>query len=262
MAGVPEPRAVEQHPDPRRGEVAHLRGKLAALLAPKSKVARQLAIEKDERLANRHAVLCPAERERIHTRLPRDPTRRDTEARGGIGKARAIHVHPQVELARRFAERGDLVRCVHRAEFRRLRDTHRARFWVMHIAAAEDGGAHVRGRQFSERTRQRLERGAVGEKAGRTAFVADQVCMLVADHAFKRRAHRGERERIGRRSVEDKEDLAISLEDLPDQPLRLGRPCVRAVARRVSRICFLDRRPCLRADAGPVVAGELAGMLG
>ena len=55
--GVPQPGAVLQHPDPRRRQEAHLRGKLPALFAAVIKLARQFGVEKHDRLAQRDAVL-------------------------------------------------------------------------------------------------------------------------------------------------------------------------------------------------------------
>jgi hypothetical protein len=75
-------------------------------------------------------------------------------------------------------------------------------------------------------------------------------------------AHRRQRERVGGGAVEDEEHLARGLEQLSNQVGGPARPGIVPVAAGVAGVGLLQGRPRFRADAGVVVAGELAATSG
>src|SRR4051794_5909063 len=96
------------------------------------------------------------------------------------------------------------------------------------MPAAEDT-CEAGGREFATGAGYRDDLAAAREKFRRAAFVGVDVRHLVANDAVVAPAKLGERQRIGRRAVEYKEDRALRREELVDQPLRARGPLVIAV---------------------------------
>src|SRR5262249_12318741 len=72
-------------------------------------------------------------------------------------------------------------------------------------------------------------------------------------------AERRERQRIGRRAVEHQEHFTLRFEDVADEVGRLRGPCVVAITDFMPGVGLRERREGFGADAGVVVAGEMAG---
>src|SRR5215510_11631689 len=74
-----------------------------------------------------------------------------------------------------------------------------------------------------------------------------------------RLAERRERQRIGRRAVEHQEYFTLRFEDVADEVGRLRGPCVVAITNFMPGVGLRERGEGFGADAGVVVAGEMAG---
>jgi hypothetical protein len=70
MSGVAKPGAAFEQSDPRRRQKTHFRGELARLFAAIVKVGREGGVEKDDRLASRHAILGAAEAQHVDAGAP------------------------------------------------------------------------------------------------------------------------------------------------------------------------------------------------
>src|SRR5262249_57010610 len=75
-----------------------------------------------------------------------------------------------------------------------------------------------------------------------------------------RLAERRERQRIGRRAVEHQEYFTLRFEDVADEVGRLRGPCVVAITDFMPGVGLRERGEGFGADAGVVVAGEMAGV--
>ena len=141
-------------------------------------------------------------------------------------------------------------------------DADDARFGIMNVGALEDATLDGLRIDFSVVTGQHQHLRAVGEEFGRAAFVAFDVRGLVAQDAVVRLAHGGEGEGVGGGAIENEEDLTLRFEDVADEIRGHGGPFVVAIAADVAVVGFGDGGPCFGADAGVVVAGELATAAG
>ena len=115
VCSIAQPRSALKHPHPRRSEKAHLRSKLAGLLASVVKVRRELAIEKDNRLADRQAILRATKTEDIDAALPGSLRRRAAEARAGICKPGSIHVQIEIMQLAFPGNRAQFIQCINGA---------------------------------------------------------------------------------------------------------------------------------------------------
>jgi hypothetical protein len=86
-----------------------------------------------------------------------------------------------------------------------------------------------------------LQRCAVDKETGHAAFVRQQMVVRVADDPVIRFAQTGERKTVRGCAVEDEEDVALGLEEFPDE---LGR--APSTGRRRTRACGLGWRPAGR----------------
>ncbi|MCY1420814.1 hypothetical protein D9M71_364490 [compost metagenome] len=263
MAGVVQPGAVLQHADPGRGEVAHLRGQLAGLLAAVVEAFRQLAVEEQDRLAHRHAVLGAAEAQHLDAGLPGQLGRRRAEEGAGVGEARAVHVQVQPEFATGLADRAQLIRAVDGADLGGLGDGDHPRLGIVDVLALEgDLADRLRGQLALLVGTRQQQLGAVGEEFRRAALVGLDVGGLGADHAVVALAQRGQGQGVGGGAVEGEEHFAVGFEQVAEIVGRAGGPLVLAVGALVAVVGLGHRRPGFRADAGIVVAGELLGVVG
>jgi len=83
---------------------------------------------------------------------------------------------------------------------------------------------------------------------------------FVAKDAVIRMAAGGERKRIGGGAIKDKEDLAMRLKHVTQQVGSATCPRIIAVTTGVAVVGFLEGGPRFGADAGIIVAGELAAV--
>ena len=150
LSGISQPRTGLQHPDPRCGEESHLRGELSRLLAAVSELVCEFLFEKDDRFADRHAVLCAAEAEHIDPDLPSDFLRRDSQRGDGVGEACSVHVDSQFVTTRDLEQRLQIVDRVNRAELRGLCEAQHFRLWIVNVATALH---HVRHRLWLDAAR-------------------------------------------------------------------------------------------------------------
>src|SRR5206468_889530 len=103
--------------------------------------------------------------------------------------------------------------------------------------------------------------GAVGKEFRRAALRYFNVRQLVTENAVIRLAKRGQRKRIGRRSVKDKKHFAVRLEHVSNKIGSLLRPGIVAVTHFMALIGLCHGGERLRANARIVVTGELAATL-
>ncbi len=118
VSSVTEPGAVLQRTHPGRGEETHFGRELSALFPAKREIPREIGIEEDQGFSEGQSILPAAQRKHIDSRFPRDAAQRRAESGGGIREARAIHVQPEIQAARRVPERGDFSRRIDGSEFR------------------------------------------------------------------------------------------------------------------------------------------------
>lgn len=84
--------------------------------------------------------------------------------------------------------------------------------------------------------------------------------MLVTDHALERLTQLRERERVRRRSGENKIDIAVGLKDFTYPIARARSPPVLAIGWCVMGIGFLQRGPGLRANRCDVIARKFIAL--
>ena len=260
VATVLEPGAVLEHADPGSGEETHLGGELAGLFAAEGEFFGEFKIEEDDGVAHVGAVLGAAEAEDINTGLPGDLFGRDIEMGDGIGEARAIHVEFEPE---RFAAKADGVefgRGVNGADFGGLGDGDGAGFGEVEVSAAADHMLNAFGIDLAGGGLEEENFGAVGEEFGCAAFVGFHMGDFGAKDGMVGLAERGEGEGVGGGAVKNEEDFALGLEDFADEVGRAGGVGIVAVGAGVAVIGFLEGGPCFGADAGVVIAGELAAV--
>ena len=92
VRGMAEPGAIRQHAVPGCGKEAHLCRQLPRLFAAVIEFGGKFPVEEDNCFTKRHAVLCAAETEDIHPRLPGNLPGGDIERGDGVGEPGAIHM--------------------------------------------------------------------------------------------------------------------------------------------------------------------------
>ena len=263
MARVGQPGVVLEQPQPRRRDEAHLRRQLAGLLDPPGEVLGQRPVEEHDGLADRQAVLRAAEAEHIDAGAPGDVARMAAQRGHRIGEARAVHVHLEVAALGDRRDRAHLLDAIDRAQLGGLGQAHHLRLRVVDVVALGHQRFHRVRRELAEPRRGALgfahqQLRAVGEELRPAAFVGLDVRHRAADHRVVALAQRGQRQRVGRRAVEDEIDVAVGLEELAQSFRDLLRPAVLAVGRLVAAGLRLhEPARGVRAHAGVVVAGEM-----
>ena len=181
--GITQPGIVFEDADPWRGEKTHLRRQLTGLLAAVLKVFGQLTVEEQDRLTYRHAVLGATKAEYVNAGLPRHLGRCAAKACHRVGKARAIHMKTQAEVAAGISYRIQLVEAIQRADFCDLGNADRSGLGKMNILALGGNLANGIRRQLALGSGGQQEFGAVGKELRGTAFVRLHVGRLGADYA-------------------------------------------------------------------------------
>ena len=102
--------------------------------------------------------------------------------------------------------------------------------------------------------------GAAGKKLRRAAFVRLDVCAFMAKDAVKGPAKMSQRERVGRRAVEDQEGLAVRLENFAHLVADAPGPLILAVGGGGVVICLGQGGPGFRANRGGIIARELMAL--
>ncbi|MNP09124.1 hypothetical protein D3C76_1012160 [compost metagenome] len=261
VVAMAQPGAIFQQAYPRCRQKAHLRRQLPGLLAAVVEVFGQLAVEEQDRLTHRHAVLGAAKAQHIDAGLPGQLGRAATQERASIGKARAVHVQVQAQFLAGGADRLELVGAIDGAYLGGLGDGDHPRLGVVNVLALE--------RHFADRLRRQLavdagcgqQLGAVGEELRRAAFVGFDVGGLGADYTVVALAQRGQGQGVGGGAVEGEKHLAVGFEQLAEVLRGALGPLVVAVSAVVAVVGFLHRRPGFGADTGIVVAGELLALI-
>jgi hypothetical protein len=203
MLRVSEPNVAVEQTKPGRGQESHFRRKLAGLFGPIIELARNLLVEKNDQLARRDAIFCPAEAEDIDTCLPGNFLRRTPQRRHRIGETCAVHVNGHVSAARKLRDRRDFVRPVNGAQLGRLRDADGARLVrVQFVLFGHDrfGLADV---DLAIASAHYEQSGAFREKFRCAAFIDPNVRMFMTDNAVKRLAELCQGERVGRGAVKN-----------------------------------------------------------
>ena len=181
------------------------------------------------------------------------------ECRGGVGDAGAVEVDEHPHPMCRVADGADLVGCVQRAQFGRLRDRHDAGLHVvLNALEMPDALDHLRrdlriGRgQLDELRAERSFRGAglVGGDV-RPVGAHDRVM-----GSAERSHHRGERGDVGTGAVEAHAGHHVGPEQVTEPGLALPGVVVGAVGERMAGVRGDDRLDDSGMGAGGVVAGE------
>ncbi len=261
VRGVAEPCTSLQHVDPGSGKKAHLGRKLAGLLTPIVEILCKLGVEKDDSLADRHTVLCAPKAEHVDTRFPGNLCGAAAERGAGVRKACAVHMQLQPELAAGPSNRTNLFDLIQLARLCWLGDGDDARFGIVNVSALERDGADGLRRELAVWRRGDEELGAVGEKLRRTALVRLDVRRFGTDDAVIALAEGGEREGVGRCSIEDEEDFTIGFEESAKRVRCAGGPYVAAIGRLVAVVGFVHRRNGLRTHSRIIITGKLLRLL-
>ena len=149
VVGVLEPGIVLQDADPGRGQVAHLRGQLAGLLAAVVEVFGQGLVEEDDGFAYRHAVLGAAEAQHIDAGFPGQLRRAAAKEGAGVGEARTVHVQVEIQLLADLADGANFFRAINGADLGGLGEGDHARFRVVDVLALEGDFADGLRRQLA-----------------------------------------------------------------------------------------------------------------
>lgn len=150
----------------------------------------------------------------------------------------------------------DLGRLIDGSQLCRLGERKHPGAGIVDIAAFGDEVVDRVGREFAFGTRAQENLGPVGEKFRCPAFVGFDVGGFVANDAVIRTTERGKGEGIGRRAVENKKDLAVRFENLPEEVGRFAGAGIIAIRGRKSRVGFGEGLPRFGANAGGVVTGK------
>ena len=259
VGGVAEPGARFEHGAPLGAGEALFGGELAGLFHTVGEVAGELFIEKDDGLGGQQAVFGAAETEDVDACAPSEIGGGVAGQRGGgagVGETSAVHVHCEAVGVGEVGEGADFGGGVERAVLGGLGEGERAGFReVDAVAAGEGGGDGGRG-ELAGGAGEREEFTAAGEELGRAAFVGVDVGDLVAEDTLVALAECGESEGVGGGAVEDKERLAVGLEDLAEEGLGAGGGGVVAVGGDEVGVGGGENGEGLGAEAGGVVAGE------
>ena len=86
----------------------------------------------------------------------------------------------------------------------------------MNVMPLRGDGLNGSGRELAVDAFGDEKLGTVGEELGSSTFVGLYVGSLTADDGVIRLAERGERQRVCRRTIEGKKDLALGLKQLPE----------------------------------------------
>ena len=127
----------------------------------------------------------------------------------------------------------------------------------MHIAAPAEGPLDHLGHQPGLGPGDRVQAQAAPKKPRGTAFIGHQVRDLVTDNGLMRLTDRREREAIGGGPIEAEEDLALDLEQLPQQRHRPSGPRIVPISGHMPSIGPSQRPRGTRAQPGIIVAGKL-----
>lgn len=144
------------------------------------------------------------------------------------------------------------------ADFSGVGNADGAGFWKMDVGAAGDGAFDGCGIDFAVVAGEKEDLHAVGEKLGRAAFVGFDMGEFMAEDAVIGLAEGGQGQGVRGGAVEDEEDFALSFENFAQGVGGFGGPLVIAVTDGVAGVGFGESGPGFRADAGVVVAGEVA----
>ena len=206
---------------------------MARLLDAPLELAASSLIEEQHGLAHREPVLDPAEAQHVDAGPPGQIGRRAAELRQRIGEAGAVHVHFEAMAARRLGQRRDLVRRVNGAELGRLGERQSARLDVVHAATLHGEPVDGVGCQLGERrSAATILAPPLRAVPGAPASSSSMWLSAMGDDGMVGPAQLRQRQRVGRRAVEDEKHLAIRLEQLAYAVAGLRGPGIVAVAGR------------------------------
>ena len=169
-------------------------------------------VEKQDRLAHRHAVFGAAKTQHIHPGFPAQLCRRAAQESAGIGETGAVHVQQQAQLLAGVADGADFFGAVHAADFGGLGDGDHPRFWIVDVLALEGDFADRLGGDLAVFSTGDQQFGTVGKELRGAAFVGFDVSGFGADHAVKALAQGRQRQGVGRRTVEGEIHFAVGFE--------------------------------------------------
>ena len=191
-----------------RGNEAHFRGELHALLAQVQEILAELAIEEYDGLASNDAIFRSAERKNVHAQIARCMAQILAERSRGVRDAGAVHMQEHVPLMRELPQGPNFLRTVNSAHLSGLRDGDHPDLHVVLIANTVIGVAHVMQCDFAVVMRQR-DQLATRMLFRRAAFVGINVRILAAEHGVVRTSQRLKSENIGAGSVECEENINV-----------------------------------------------------
>src|SRR4030095_2369289 len=105
----------------------------------------------------------------------------------------------------------------------------------MRLVLACDGRLHLADVALPIRAANQKQLRSFREKFRRAAFVGVKMGILMADNAVERLAELSERQRICRRAIENKVNVAIGLEDFTDAIAHMCGPDILPLRGRVVR---------------------------
>src|SRR5713101_5451446 len=161
---------------------------------------------------------------------------------------------------RKIRDGPDLLRRVHRAVLRRLRDRDRARLHVMLVPDVVQMLADSRDGDLSVRRRNR-EQLASDVLFGGTTLGSVDVRRLGADHRLVRLHHALQAEHVRRRAAEYEKYFRITAQFGGDPGNGVARVWIAAVRRNMAEVRGGHRFKDLGMHTGPIVARERASRL-
>ena len=228
------------------------------MLAEEQKIRGQPGIEEHDGFSAQDAVFGAAKREHIHARVAGDGAQGQSEAGGGVGNARPVHVQIHSALVGKMGQGFNFFGPVDRAHLGGLRNGNHSGLHVMLVADAVIGMANGIERDLSVLMGQRNQF-AAGESFGSPALVGIDVREVAAQDRVVGASERLQAQHVRSRAVKGEKYLDAGAEMLLQLCLRRGGVRIGAVAYHVPVVHLRDGCQNFRVDSGVVVAGKAAG---
>src|ERR1700730_15497861 len=119
--GASPPKVMGQQRFELRGDKAHFRRELHALLAQVQKIVAELSVEEYDRLASNDAIFGSPERKNVDAQIARRLAEVLAERNRGVRDAGAVHVQEHVPFVRELGSPSNFFRTVNRTHLSGLR---------------------------------------------------------------------------------------------------------------------------------------------
>ena len=221
----------------------------------------KFAVEEDDRFTQGNARFDSPEAENVHPRAPGKFGRRTSHGSRGIGKAGPIHVNVQSVKSRQTGNFAYLLCGIKTAKLGWLRQAHHARFWIVDVRAPQDHAFDSGEVEFAIWPRRHQDLCSIGKELGCAALIRLDMRGLVTNNAMVAPTHRSQRERVGGRSIEDKIDITIGLEDLTNHVGRAGGMTILSVRGTATFIRVSKRLERFGTKPSRIVAGKVVSLV-